>query len=66
MNNQVLYLSSNPDSGDLILQLIYSDTGVYRTGWSRYLKDYNTLGWEWDEKADWTSIPIGVKGLIQW
>lgn len=66
MNNQVLYLSSNPDTEDLILQLIYVDTSDYRTGWSRYFKDYNTLGWVWDEVPDWTPTPIGVKGLIQW
>lgn len=66
MNKETLWLSENPDTGQVILQLIYSEVGEYRTGWSRYLKDFYTEGWEWGERSEWTSIPIGSKGLIQW
>jgi hypothetical protein len=68
MNKDTLWLSENPDTGQVTLQLIYSEVGGYRTGWSRYLKDFYTEGWEWEEEEldTWASIPIGSKGLIQW
>lgn len=66
MNKDTLWLSENPDTGDLIIQLIYLDTGDYSAGWSRYLKDFYTEGWEWEEHDTWTPLPIGSKGLIQW
>ena len=66
MNKDTLWLTENPDTGDLILQLIYTEEKVYRTGWSRYLKDFYTEGWDWEDDCELKSIPIGSKGLIQW
>ena len=67
MNKDTLFLTENPVTGQVILQLVYTEENGYKTGWSRYFNDFYTEGWEWNEFLDeWTSIPIGNKGLIQW
>lgn len=66
MNKDTLLLTENPDTGRVILQLVYTEEKGYRTGWSRYFSDFYAEGWEWEEFDTYTFLPIGSKGLIQW
>lgn len=66
MNNYTLWLTKNPDTDRVVLQLVYTEEKGYRTGWSRYFNDFYAEGWEWSERDIWVSLPIGSKGLIQW
>lgn len=62
----IVYLTSNPDTGLLILQFLYRSSEDRFDGWSRYLSKYETQGWEWTDDDVFDSSPIGHRCLLQW